>query len=208
MGSAPLQGAELQAGCKLLWPPQGGAVFLPGGCSIDEYGSVLLSSTGGESSPPHSPVSPHRRTVSQSCVLCFDQNSAFTLAVSEVFYLRCRTKFQNSELYGLLQSQPALFLQESVSPCFHHLLDRPGRVTIQPPSVSQFMSKQSRKPAPILDALSQLLCSSAWAQDGTQVPPVLATQELLRPQGHTWDSALLHHPSTFKPGTFPTKADF
>lgn len=69
-------------------------------------------------------------------------------------------------------------------------------------------ASQSRKPAPRPTALSQHPHSYAWEQPSTLAPPILpATQGILRPPCHFWHSALLHHLSTFKPGTTPTTVD-
>lgn len=45
----------------------------------------------------------------------------------------------------------------------------------------------------------------SWKQCSTLAPPVLATQKILRPHCHSWDSSPHCHLSTFKPDIYSTE---
>lgn len=63
--------------------------------------------------------------------------------------------------------------------------------------------------APRPGALCRLPGSHPWEERSTLAPPVLpATPGILRPPCRSWDCVPLCHPSTFKPGTSPTIANF
>lgn len=157
-----------------------------------------------------SSVNPHRGTISHpSCVPDFCHNPAFTLAMSELLYIRCMTEFQKYKFQRLLLRGSALIVWSRVSTHFSHLLTCPRTAVTRSHSSSESMAKQSRNPAPNLTALSQHPFSYAWEQCSTLVVPILlATQRIFRPCCHSCDSVQLHHLSTFKLVVTPTVADF
>ena len=70
----------------------------------------------------YSSVSHHRKSNQSVLSLQFYQNFVFILPVSELFYFRCVTEFQNYKFQGLSRNGPALFLLGRISPWFCHFL--------------------------------------------------------------------------------------
>lgn len=111
---------------------------------------------------PCSSVSPHRRAINHpSSVPNFYLSLAFSLPVSELFYLRHLTEFPNSNFRDSYRCRPTLFLQGRVSLCFCHIWACPRKAVALPSSDSQFMAKQNRKLAPRPTAPSKLPHSDA-----------------------------------------------
>jgi len=120
----------------------------------DEYGCALLSSPQLKICTPHSSLSLHRKAVNHSCLPSFHQNSVFTLPVSECFYLRHTTEFQNSQLLGTpMAGTHAVPPREGLTMLLPFARPVP-RKQLPNHAAVQFMVTQSRKPAPRLTVLS------------------------------------------------------
>ena len=74
-----------------------------------------------------------------SCVPNFHGIPAFTLPVSELFYLRCPPRFQNFKFWRLLWCRSVLILRGRVLLCFCLLLASARKTVAQPLSSSEFM---------------------------------------------------------------------
>lgn len=150
----------------------------------DENGYAFLSSASAESSQPSLSSRNCQRAVSHfSCVPGSCQVPAFTLPVSELFYLMSTTGFQK-QILGTLPKQTVLILWGMVSPGFG--LCQP--VTREWLHVSQWFrvyGKVEQRVGPQvcykLAVLSLRSYSYAWEQCSTLVPPILpVTQGILR----------------------------
>ena len=113
-----------------------------------------------------------------SCVPNFHGIPAFTLPVSELFYLRCPPRFQNFKFWRLLWCRSVLILRGRVLLCFCLLLASARKTVAQPLSSSEFMVERERAGTQALcpQLESPLLCLE------TMPPILLVTQGILRPQ--------------------------
>ena len=150
---------------------------------------------------------PHRRAINHpSCVPGFHQNPAFTLPMSKLFYSGLQLSLKIPNIRDPGGGRPTVFLWGRVSPGFCQPV--PKKQWHDYTAVQSLC--QSRQLALLFAALwqseSPLLCLET-AQYVGMACVFLVPQGILRPHCHSWDSAPLHHLSTFKPGTSSVVAD-
>ena len=196
--------------CKRLQPALGGAVLLPEGfqCWWEgwiERDMVALCSPAPELEVWGPPLLSEPTQNNQSPYLCpwFPPETCIHSAYVWVFFSQLRDWVSKVQILGFLQHGRALFLWGRVSLGFCHFLAGPRKVVTRPHSGSVY--SQAEQKAGTKTRGSE---PASWGHSRRLAPPVLVTQRILSPCCDSWDSALLHHLSALKPGSFPMVADF
>lgn len=124
----------------------------------------------------HSSVSSHRKAVNYSYLPTFHQISVFIRPMTEHFYLRHETEFQNSNFMDTCSAEPRCSCCGGRRGSHHSsaFCWTPTRKAVaELCSGSQFMATQSGKLTPKLTVFSCLPCFCAWKLCCTQAPQFL-----------------------------------